>query len=488
MRCKTCDYPLWNLTTRQCPECGSAFRPADFEFVQGSTRFCCPGCGQAYYGTDAKGHLEPRAFDCVTCGRRIDMDEMILLPAEGVAEKHTSVAVNPWLDRPRIGWWKGFFATIGQALVMPGRLMRGTAVESGSGTAFWFMLVTVFLTLAAAFAPWILIMGLMTGMAGPAGGRPANVGGMLLVLALTCASAIVLLLAVAGAWMLVTHFLLRLTGGLTWPLGRTCQAICYSSGAFVATAIPCMGQYIAVPWWMVSAVLAVKDAHKVGGGRAAFCVLAFPVGLIALFVGGYFLLIVLMMRSAGGWSATAAVAPQAQRVLDAVIAHAGTHGGQGPAHGLLLVASGDLSVWDVVDGTSATGPGDVPAGAGNLNEFTPIQQEGQAEAAAAEAARLPPDTIAHRVGDYVFTHHGIDLTMADPGLWLVVASPDPDANPGYIPPFTAVGRADGTVQSIPMRDFSTALTVQNALRQLYDLPPLPDPAGVTHRSPAVAGK
>ncbi len=87
MRCTSCDYALWNLKTRRCPECGRAFRPGDYEFVPNSVQFCCPHCNQAYYGTGPKGHLVPEEFDCVRCSRRIGMDEMALLPAEGVDEK-----------------------------------------------------------------------------------------------------------------------------------------------------------------------------------------------------------------------------------------------------------------------------------------------------------------------------------------------------------------------------------------------------------------
>ena len=87
MRCKTCDYPLWQIRDRKCPECGSAFRPSDFEFTLNSVRFCCPHCEQAYYGTGANGHISPRTFACVSCAKVIDMDEMVLLPAEGVKDE-----------------------------------------------------------------------------------------------------------------------------------------------------------------------------------------------------------------------------------------------------------------------------------------------------------------------------------------------------------------------------------------------------------------
>ena len=134
MRCTTCDYPLWNLKARQCPECGSTFAPDEYDFRPGTVRFCCPHCNQAYYGTDQRGHLEPTCFDCVSCGRPVSMNEMVLLPAEGFVEKHTMAAVNPWLERHRVGWWRSWFRSVGHALASPGQVMRGTPVQSSNST------------------------------------------------------------------------------------------------------------------------------------------------------------------------------------------------------------------------------------------------------------------------------------------------------------------------------------------------------------------
>ncbi len=103
MRCKQCDYRLWNLRRRDCPECGSPFKPSDYEFVINSVRFCCPHCNQAYYGTGEFGHLVPIEFDCASCGTHIHMDETIVLPTENVREEQTQVDQNPWLDRRKRG-------------------------------------------------------------------------------------------------------------------------------------------------------------------------------------------------------------------------------------------------------------------------------------------------------------------------------------------------------------------------------------------------
>ena len=62
MRCQNCNYTLWNLTTRECPECGTPFLPSAQDFQPNSVRFCCPGCDQDYYGTSPRGHLVPSAF------------------------------------------------------------------------------------------------------------------------------------------------------------------------------------------------------------------------------------------------------------------------------------------------------------------------------------------------------------------------------------------------------------------------------------------
>jgi len=125
MRCKKCDYRLWNLPSRRCPECGTPFRPSEFEFVPNSVRFCCPHCSQAYFGTSPKGHLIPStAFTCVACGRPVHMDDMVLQPAEGFSEEQTVPRHVPWLERDRHGFWRAWFRTIGMAMVAPGQLMQ----------------------------------------------------------------------------------------------------------------------------------------------------------------------------------------------------------------------------------------------------------------------------------------------------------------------------------------------------------------------------
>jgi len=212
MRCRTCDYLLWNSRERRCPECGTPCLPSEYEFVANSVAFCCPHCDQAYYGTGPKGHVNPQEFDCVSCGRHIHMDEMVLRPAEGVDDDETEAERVPWLERNRRGRIRAWFSTVGMALVAPVRLMQGHTGTSRIGQAWWFAIVTSILLglgIAALFLPFFVLPMVLPPVAGPGGPGAGFVvlgvfGGFVGVLA-----GVVLVVVVGIAlWGLVSHGLL----------------------------------------------------------------------------------------------------------------------------------------------------------------------------------------------------------------------------------------------------------------------------------------
>ncbi|MBT8486072.1 MAG: hypothetical protein KJO43_10865, partial [Phycisphaerae bacterium] len=176
MRCTGCNYPLWNLKARACPECGLAFCPSEHEFLPNSVRFCCPHCDQSYYGTDGRGHLVPSAFACVSCGRDVEMDAMVLRPAEGVAEAQTRVDDHPWLERANRGVMRGWFATIGRAMVAPGRLMRATPAEGSLGSAWWFIIATSIIVFGLGIGIPFFVIGLIAAFASGDWMEPVLIG------------------------------------------------------------------------------------------------------------------------------------------------------------------------------------------------------------------------------------------------------------------------------------------------------------------------
>jgi len=491
MHCKNCDYPLWNLKARQCPECGTPFRPSEFEFVINSVQFCCPHCEQVYYGTGTKGHLVPQAFTCVNCGRPVHMDEMLLRPATGIEEEQTYTDFMPWLDRRRRGVVKAWFQMIGKAMVAPMSLMRALPIDSSAGQAWGYALVTIGIFLLVGISlPALGFAGILALNGDPDATTMAIVG------TVSFFGGEALAAAVLGIWGLVTHGILRITGGCAWPIKRTYHALCYSVGALAPLGVPCIGAYCGVyflwVWCVVSAVLMVKEGQQVHGGRATLAVIATPVSAVVLAVGGYIAWIYFFFSTmAGGpfgpgWAGTAAF--ETQLLTDSVVAWV-ERDGRPPAHALQLIADGEAAAWDLVSADSPTYPAEVPVGATNLERFEALSTRQQQQLVSGVVKALPEDVVAHRLGDFVFVYHGVDFAMDDGGLWVVICWPEPRAGrPGMGPVECAVGMVDGTVRSFPTGNMPAELAAQNTLRASCGLPPLPDPGTVTHEQPAAAGE
>lgn len=484
MRCKTCDYRLWNLPARRCPECGTPFAPSTYEFTPGTVQFCCPHCNQAYYGTGPKGHLVPPAFDCVSCGQHVALDEMVLRPTAGLAEEQTKVARVPWLERRERGWVNAWLATVGMALASPLRLMRMSPTGGSSGPAWGFAALTIFLVMAAALIP-LAVFPLLFAFGLRAGPSVFVVPLMFAATAVGMALAMLVLIAL---WAWVTHGLLRLLARPVAGIRRTCQAIGYSSGANVVTALPCLGLYFGWIWWLASAVLMVKEGQQVRGGRAALAVLPFPLLIITSVIGLYAWGIVASLSASKASAAASAQArtTETQTVVNAVLEFAKKNAGRGPDHAAQLVTEGYLPAATLIGSSSMSAAAQVSVGTATLDDIGSLPADDALAAVQAAIAALPKDATAHRLGDFVFVYRGIDLETADPQLWIVIRALDPAPNgpPLGFETFT-MGCVDGSAVEAPPGTLAARLAKQNALRAKNDLPPLPDPTTVAHSRSAL---
>ena len=485
MQCRNCGYRLWNLPSRKCPECGIEFKPSEFKFTPNSIRFCCPHCEQPYYGTDPNGHLVPQAFTCASCGQSIHMDDMILQPAENVEEERTVGPEMPWLRKDRLGFWRRWFRTVGWALVRPQQLMRLTPARDPENSAWIFALFTSLLIVLVATLPFSIAAFIRAVSAGPAG-WVAGMGGCCGILVVgPILTAIGLLL-----WGAITHGLLRLSGPTEHTLERTYQALCYSSGANIVTAIPCMGFLVGWIWWLVGAVLMVKEGQRVGGWRAAIATLVPPLTVIGGLTGTMIWAVASGISSGAFFPQPTAesTSAEAQVIAEALVDYASRESGAGPGHAIELVMSDDLTVDDFASAdTYSTADAVLVTLDISLVDFRGLPSDSQKSAAQKAIDALPKGVIAHRLGDFVFTYHGVDFENADPKLWVVVWSPDPDLNmPLNLQDWVAVGLADGTAQAMTVSTLLSALSSQNAVRAAQGLPPLKSPLDVTHDKPQVA--
>ena len=485
MRCRTCDYPLWNLKARQCPECGAAFTPSQYEFVINSVQFCCPNCEQPYYGTGVKGHLVPQEFNCVSCARRLAMDEMVVRPADGVQEQQTQLNEMPWLTRQKHEWFKRWLRTVGKSMTSPGMVMRGVPLESGMGPAWLYATLTLFTFLMLGGGLPCLIVALILASSQSRDAMAFLTMGVVFALCGTIAH--LLLIAI---WGLITHGLLRMTGQTRHSLGRTYQAILYSVGTLAPLGIPCIGplfgSYLIGIWWIVAAILMLIPAQSVSGGRATLAILTAPALALLVMMTAYGFLLYGAVNSVSrsGAPAVYVTSIETQNISAAVRAYAATHGGTGPAHSAELILHG-LGSANFISSSFATDGKQIRVGETKLDklEFLPANRSAAAVQAAAEA--LPPGTIAHRLGDFVFTYHGIDLSNCDRSLWIAICAPDPDLNRSIpLGHGITVAQSNGQVYNLG-GNASASLKAQNALRAQFNLPPLPDPYLVTHDKPAL---
>lgn len=428
------------------------------------------------------------------------MDEMVLLPTAGLEEEQTRVDVMPWLDRARLGTAKAWFSTVKMALLQPQQLMDLVPRRGSLGQALRFGTFSTALILAIGGVAILAAFLLPVVVSGPSDSVLWRIP-----VALAVAAGVLLLVVLGGLflWTAASHVLLRLTGRTDQGMGRTCEALCYSSAANIFTGIPCLGLYFGWIWWLVSAVLMVKQGQRVHGGRAAFAVLTPPLTVVGGLVGLY--VWVIASAISGATAALSVRTEEAQIVLDGLLDYVDQNA-DWPEHAISLVREGHLGEIDLVCAASPTSVKDVPVADSTLDQFVqaPVKEQEQIVDEAENA--MPEDVVAHRLGDFVFTYHGIDSDDMDPGLWLVICSDDPAlakapapvaasvtvGTPGAQTTISSsevllvVGRADRTIRIVPAQTIQSELVDQNRLRARFGLPPLPDPTTILHGRPATS--
>lgn len=503
MRCKSCDYSLWNMRERVCPECGSPFKPSDFDFPVSAVKFCCPHCAQAYYGTGAHGHLEPASFACVGCSRLVTMDEMIVLPGDHVPPSASEVATNVWeqpgerslVDR----WWR----TLKDTMLRPGRLIDATApagarLEEGDPRprvsvvpALRFAILTNSLGALVALAP-LLVMFLVSMLAGGAAMLGPIAGGLLTGLVV----GLVVFPIVLLAWALSAHGMLVVTGGAPLGLGRTVQCFAYGSGPNVVVGLPCLGGYFSWIWWVIASILMLRSGQRISGGRAAAAVLVPAAVAVLTCVGGYVGFVAWAINTGGrmasvtvngqtvppaansptqpGAPATPSLAGAINRAANLASAFEGyvDEFGDFPQHALRLLGEGRISVSDLI--ASGSRFGQVPGTGVALADLAGRSREGRMEVVRRVEQGMPEGVIAYRVGGWVFTHTGMSAAKqkTEPwraGLWIAVMP----AEVGAGEPWVVVVPARGRPLALGAERLEEEWVAQNALRAWAGLAPLP---------------
>lgn len=499
MKCKNCSYALWNLSTRKCPECGTYFKPSDYDLVPNSVRFCCPHCDQHYFGTSERGHLVPASFNCVSCTQPVEMDQMVIRPVgtndDGEVEKDVPFRSDP-------NRLSGFFRTIWLVMMQPRKIARGiVAAEGTAGGTLFLAAMGLVTTFIGAFLSMVLMMAMTSVLPGGAPGGPGGgvpVTGVLgVVLGTSVVFGVVMWIVIAFIWAGLTHVILSLSGAKKWTFGTTFAVIAYSSGCMVLGWIPCIGSYtqlLGMVWQFVSASVMMAEIHRATPRRAVFAILAPPLTALSLLLLSVLVLMVPLMGALQGLGKAPGVAPppppppqmmapsastdEMQKVVNALDWYRLDRGGW-PPHALALVdGSGALQPDDLMLESNAAADEDVVISGRQLWMYHMLTTQDQ-ERVFGDAQRMlvAQGNAPYRLGDYIFCFHGTDASRR-PSAWAVIQADRlnptlPDANLSASE--VLVGTAAGKILAIRTADWKDTLERENAIRTGEGLLAIPDP-------------
>lgn len=493
MRCRTCDYPLWNIPPGQCPECGTPFKPSDFDFNPNTVRFCCPHCNQQYFGTDQRGHLEPAEFDCVNCHNHIHIDQTILLPADGVKELDTE-GTRPlgWTDPNRKSWRYAFYNTLALSLGAPIPLVRRLPAAPKPGAAIGFAATMALIPSLLGLA----IIAFFVFAAGPSA-----------IFALT--PFFLTFFAIAAAYTLIAapvqHLLLKATGGTKHHIGATIESAGFTSAPLVICAVPCLGAYflpLSILWWSINQSIFLKHRQATGWARAFIIGLlpaatALVIAIVAII--GFFRMTQQFTNTINTINTIGSTHANAIDMRTNLEDWAQNNDGTGPDNALLLLTDGIALAGEFYDATQRQLHNINPrpdfriANLSLANLELPSSRQ-RSRALNALDQHRPPNPAAQRIGDVVFTHFNITIDQAyrpttssavieqNPGdLWLFIIAPEtatlrPPHPTDDITIVTNTWELTYTYNTL----ITALLPAQNTLRATYNLPPIPDPATIPH--------
>lgn len=288
MRCQACTQPLWNAPGRVCAECGTPWKPSDFDLKVNAVQFCCPACGQAYYGTSSKGLLEPADFTCVTCGAACSMDgNMLMRPTSGADTNEVQWDAMPWPPR-RGKLVVDALSMLGHVIGSPFAVGRNLRAQRDTGVLLWMVLVSIPISVGVLGTLMFLWMIDRAGR-GSTALRASEMTSYVLWTTGAIVGPSLALLALSAFCGAITWCVMRGTDErMSFGSAQACWA--FSTAPLVLMMVPCLGIFPGAPIGLlgvvVLAILVIQAAYDGGTSRKLLAALL-PPALIFLGVIGF---------------------------------------------------------------------------------------------------------------------------------------------------------------------------------------------------------
>ena len=284
MRCQACDYELWHCTGRRCPECGTQFSLAEFEFEGNAVLFHCPHCDHGIEGESLDDKSLMNLNHCTKCGLEVNHETVVVRPKPGVDVSSFGSLLPIRLKKGN--WISKYFSTVLLVMTRPQTAISRVPVQEPLWIAWKFLLTTFLITVIASSLPMAALL-----VVGRSGGT-SSIGALeiLTFISMQFVIGVLVFALYAISWALCAHVLLQITGGSTFTIRRTTQAVLYGGAASIVGIIPCIGAVASSIWWLVATTNMITRGQRVHGGRATFATIAGPFMLFVFVCGGYILL------------------------------------------------------------------------------------------------------------------------------------------------------------------------------------------------------
>ncbi len=205
----------------------------------------------------------------------------------------------PWEQRDRIGFFPALIETIKQSLFQPSTFFSRLPPQGpvpppplgavGSPLLFAILVGVPAVIMSIYWQSLLSSLGLYQG--GDAAEAFFSIGTTVLVAALSPVWIPISILITAA----VIHLFLMLVGGAREGFLATFRVLCYASAPELFQLVPVCGGLVSTVWWLVIAVIGLKEVHRTTLGRSLAAVL-----LPALVCCGI-VLYMLMLAGVAGW-------------------------------------------------------------------------------------------------------------------------------------------------------------------------------------------
>jgi hypothetical protein len=208
---------------------------------------------------------------------------------EGQVREISSEEYTPWESGE--GFIAAFFRTTQEVLFSPTKFFKKVAAGKGYGSPFIFAMISGVIGIGVVLLwQWLFFSGMV-----PPQIRSATAYGLIRIFAIILIPFWVAFGIFIGS--AITHLCIMIVGGNRKGFEATFRALSYSYSAMLFYIVPVIGNFAGGIYFLILAIIGVREGHKISTGKAAIGVLLpFIIAIVGILLA---ILIPLFMALSG---------------------------------------------------------------------------------------------------------------------------------------------------------------------------------------------